>query len=151
VTHTREATPATTMLRELAQLLVRENLSVADVMTRVGTVTSEPCDLMVPITLHPSLPGIRKAKVARYPDSGLPYFLSLEFAADAMPTVTEFVAAFGAWKVLRHDLGAPVPLCFDHVSGGSTWTIALIADLPPATVPMDATPIPRCVLRREPA
>ena len=137
-------------LRTLVRLLARDGLTVDDVVRAIGPVTNDP-GIPMPMVLRPAAAGAATVSLGRYPDTGLPYVLMLDFEhEDVRPTVADLVAAFGPYRRGASDRGMPMPLVFEPVSGGSAWTVALIADVPPDTVAFDGARVPRVALRRDP-
>jgi len=104
----------------------------------------------MPITLGPPVSGIRAVTLGRYPESGSPYVLTLEFEAGAEPTVAELAAAFGAYERGSSDRGQPIPLHFERQFQGSNWKVALIAEIPPGASGPDRAKVQRVSLRRDP-
>lgn len=137
------------LLRSLLRLLAREGLTVEDVVRVIGPVTHDPGIPML-ISLRPLVTGVATASLGRYPDSGLPYLLVLDFEPDARPAVADLVAAFGPYRRGPSDRGMPIPLVFEPASGGSAWSVALIADLLPGTVAFDSARVQTVGLRRDP-
>jgi hypothetical protein len=136
-------------LRNLLCLLARDGLTVEDVVRMIGPVTHDP-GIPLPMSLRPFVSGVATASLGRYPDSGLPYLLVLDFEPTARPAVADLVAAFGPYRRGASDRGMPIPLFFEPASGGSAWTVALIADLPPGTVAFDKARVQSVALRRDP-
>ena len=137
------------LLHHLCRLLARDDLTVEDVVRAVGSVVRDP-GVPMPMILQPSVPGVRAASLGRYPETGLPYLLVLEFERSAQPTVAELAAAFGRYQRTYSDRGMPIPLLFEPVADASAWTVALIADLPSGTGALDAAKAERVALRRDP-
>lgn len=137
------------LLRSLLPLLAREGLTVDEVVRVIGPVTRDP-GIPMPMSLRPHVTGVATASLGRYPDSGLPYLLVLDFDPGTGPTVADLAAAFGPYRRAGSDRGMPIPLVFEPASGGSTWTVALIADLHPGTIGFDRAPVQSVALRRDP-
>lgn len=136
------------LIRELHQFLSNDPLSIEDVIARVGPVTNDPGGLM-PIELQPVLPGVREANLARNPDNGLPYLLTIEPATDARLTTSDLQAAFGDYKRMRTDRGQPPDIIFNPPASGSAWKVALLATLQTASEPLDEQQVASLSFRRE--
>ena len=134
------------LIRELHQFLSTDPLSIEDVIARVGPVTNDPGGLM-PIELQPVLAGVREASLARDPDNGLPYLLTIE--PDEALTTSDLQAAFGDYKRMRTDRGQPPDIIFNPPAGGSTWRVALLATLQSASEPLDEQQVSSLTFRRE--
>ena len=134
------------LIRELHQFLSRDSLSIEDVIDRVGPVTNDPGGLL-PIELQPVLPGVREANLARNPDDGLPYLLTI--ATDAHLTTAELQAAFGDYKRMRTDRGHPPEIIFNPPASGTGWKVALLATLQSASEPLDDQQVSSISFRRE--
>lgn len=133
------------LIRELHQFLSTDSLSVEDVIARVGPVTNDPGGLM-PVELQPVLVGVREANLARDPDNGLPYLLTIE--PDARLTTADLKAAFGDYKRLRTDRGQPPDIIFNPPASGA-WRVALLATLQTASEPLDEQQVSSLSFRRE--
>ena len=133
------------LIRELHQFLSTDSLSVEDVIARVGPVTNDPGGLM-PIELQPVLVGVREANLARDPDNGLPYLLTIE--PDARLTTADLQAAFGDYKRMRTDRGQPPDIIFNPPASGA-WRVALLATLQTASEPLDEQQVSSLSFRRE--
>jgi len=135
----------------LAKLMARDGLTVRDVLAQVGpAMPSAGRPMELPLELRCTLPGIRVASLARYPDDGLPYFLELDFDAEHRPAVGELRKTFGSFLRPPADRGMPVPLSFERVARDAAWSVTLIANLEPGTPPEDSALVHRIVLRRDP-
>ena len=134
------------LIRELHEFLSTDPLSIEDVIARVGPVTNDPGGLM-PIELQPVLAGVREASLARDPDNGLPYLLTIE--PDEALTTSDLQAAFGDYKRMRTDRGQPPDIIFNPPASGSTWRVALLATLQSASEPLDEQQVSSLTFRRE--
>jgi hypothetical protein len=135
------------LVQDLVSLLSRNPLTIEDVTDRVGPVGHDPGGLM-PIELRPVLAGVRAASLARDPDSGLPYLLTLELAPGTQLTVAMLRQAFGDYQRLRTDRGHPPQIVFSP-PGGTQWKVALIADLQSAAAAFDDQSVTSLSLLRE--
>jgi hypothetical protein len=137
-------------LADLARFFARDGLTVDDVVHAVGPIDRDP-GVPMPIMLKPTAEGIHAASLARYPDSGLPYLLTLELAEHARPTVGELTRAFGPLFVLPRDRGMPAWIRFAPAAPPSRWTVTINAAVGGSATPSDGDEIPIIVLQREPA
>lgn len=138
------------LLRDLVQLLTRDELTVEDVVSAVGSIVEDP-GMPGSMTLRSPVPGVTGTSLSRYPDTGLPFVLTLAFEPNAQPTLANLVAAFGAHRRIYSDRGMPVSLFFEPAVRGSAWTVALFAELPPGTRAFDTARVERVALQRDPA
>lgn len=137
-------------LQQLIRFLSQDPLSVADVVARVGPVVSDP-GIPQQAELKPSLPGVRAARLGRYPDDGLPYLLVLDLADGARPTAATLRTAFGDYKRARTDRGQPAQVLFYPPAAGPRWRVVLLADLGPIEGSLDEAQVTRLSLRRDPS
>lgn len=137
------------MVRELVDFLSQEPLTIDDVIARVGTLVRDP-GVPMPIELRPTLVGVRSAKLARYPDSGLPYTLMLEPDSDARPTAAELKTVIGDYHQTLTHSGRPVELVFYPPAGGSPWRVVVLAQLAETDGAIEAVPIDSITFRRDP-
>jgi hypothetical protein len=136
-------------LRELLQVLVRDDLSVADVVGAVGPVLHDP-GIPGLMELTPPRAGVRAVTLARYPQGGAPFYLTATFDPAHQPSVADLEAAFGPYRRLRNDRGTPVHLQFEPSLNGREWAVALVADLPPDTTSFGNATATSVMLRRDP-
>ncbi len=134
---------------DMIRFLAQDPLLVADVAARVGPVVEDPGGLM-PIELRPILPGVRSARLARYPDSGLPYALELDLAPDARPTPAALKPMLGDYDQARTDRGLPREILFYPPAEGSRWRVAAIARLEATGGELENAPIASIAFRRDP-
>lgn len=137
------------LLRELMLLLSQDTLTVEDVIARVGPVAHDP-GVPMPLELRSTLDGVRSARLSRYPDSGLPYVLTLELAPDAQPTVATLKADFGDYHRAHTDRGKPIEVMFYPPAMGTRWQVAVIARLAPIEGSLDDAKVTTLALRRDP-
>jgi hypothetical protein len=116
-----------TLVVELARFLTAPVLSVDDVVARVGKVTADPGVPMAMI-LRPHLPGVRAAKLWRYPDTGLPYLLRIEPASDEVPTVRDIAANAGPYDRSAAGREKPPEVIFRVPVHGERWSVTTIAE-----------------------
>ncbi len=136
------------LIQDMVGFLSQDPLTVEDVAARVGTALRDP-GIPMPIELNPKLPGVHSAKLARYPDSGLPYLLDLELDPEARPTVAKMKAALGASRQAPTDRGRPRKVLF-YPAAGPKWQVVIIAELAQEPGELETTPITTLALRRDP-
>jgi hypothetical protein len=138
------------LIRDLIHFLSQDPLTVEDVIARVGPVVHDPGGLM-PMELRPILPGLRSARLARYPNSGLPYVLDLALAPEAQPTAAALKVVFGDYHRARTDRGRQPEVLFYPPALGSCWKVVVIVELALGVDALDDAPVTRVALRRDPA
>ncbi|MFP5247379.1 MAG: hypothetical protein ACLGH0_11850 [Thermoanaerobaculia bacterium] len=97
-------------IRELARFLSGD-VTVDEVIARIGPVIEDPGFLDQPLVLQSNIEGARTVKLARNPESGLPYVLTLRL--DSPLTVAELQQAFGEYRRGRTHMEAPQEYLFD--------------------------------------
>lgn len=137
------------LLRSAARLLAREGIGVGDVVDVLGRIVEDP-GIPSPVEILVEAPGIERAKLSRYPDTGEPFVLTFVPEPDARPTVRELVAAFGPFRRVFSDREMPVPLQFDDVERSAAWSVALVAELAHGTAISGSAKAERLALQREP-
>jgi len=137
------------IVRDLVRFLSQDPLSVEDVIDRVGPVVRDP-GVPMPMELNPAMPDVSSAKLTRYPDSGLPYLLTIEPSLDARPSATSLEAAFGGYKRSRTDPGIPAELIFYPPANAPHWRVAVIARLESSGSDLDSAPVTSISFRRDP-
>jgi len=137
------------LVRELAMFFGKDNLTVAEVTTRVGAVERDP-GIPLPIGLVPAPPGLRSAQLGRYPDSGLPYVLILEPAVASRPTVGSLKVAFGQYKRALTGRGHAKELIFPPLASGTRWRVVLVVNVEEGASDLDSARITRITFRRDP-
>jgi hypothetical protein len=134
-------------VRDLVRLLSGE-VDVNEVAAKVGPIGTDP-GWPIPMELRPTAPEVRAARLARYPDEGPPYALTIEPADGMKPTVAELKSAFGDYQRTRTSRGMAPELIFAPPAGGPRWRVAVIARLDPAVGDLDASKVARIVFRRD--
>lgn len=137
------------LIRELVLFLSRDTLTVEDVAARVGSVARDP-GVPMPLELRPVMAGVRSARLSRYPDSGLPYVLTLEPAPDARPTAAALKAALGDYRRAHTGRSRPIEVMFYPPAAGAHWTVVVIAELLPEGDSLDEASVTTLALRRDP-
>jgi hypothetical protein len=114
------------LIEELVPFLSQDPLTVEDVIARIGSLIEDP-GIPMPIRIEPKVHGVQSARLARFPDSGLPYLLILELQADARPSVASLRAIMGDYDRVRTDRGMPREILFSPEAVGRRWRIVVIA------------------------
>lgn len=138
----------TDQILDLIRFLSQDPLSTAEVAARVGPLVRDPGGLM-PIELRPILPGVLSARLARYPDSGLPYTLELALASDARVTPAALKTILGNYDQARTDRGMPREVLFYPQAVGPLWRVVVIAQLDSTAGELDDAPIANIAFRRD--
>ena len=133
---------------DLIQFLSQDPLSVAEIVARVGPVADDAG--LSSVELRAILPGVRAARLARYPDSDLPYALELELTPDARPTVAALKPLLGDYEEMRTDRGVPREIWFHPPAKGPRWRVAAIAELETGGGELEDVPIASIAFRRDP-
>lgn len=133
----------------LRDLLARDDLTVADVVRAVGSIASDP-GIPMPMAMRPASQGIRSASLARYPDSGAPYLLNMEFDDDARPMLGSLAAALGPYHRISSDRGMPIALRFENAARATGWKADVFAEIDASDALSDAALVRSVALRRDP-
>jgi hypothetical protein len=136
------------VVREMFAFLSQNHITLQDVSKRVGSLAHDPGGLM-PLELHSTLPGVRAARLARYPDSDLPYLLDLTPVPGARPTAGELKRFLGDYKRARTDMGRPWRLVFHPPSNEESCRVVVIAQLESGAPDLDSAPIIQVGFRRD--
>ena len=123
-------------------------ITLEDVSKRVGPIAHDPGGRM-PLELRSILPGVKRASLARYPGSNLPYILDLTPAPDARPTAAKLKAFLGEDRRARTDMGRPWKLVFHPSTDQQSCPVAVIADLQPDAPDLETAPITHVAFRRD--
>jgi hypothetical protein len=137
------------LVRELILFLLQDRLTVGEVARRVGPIGHDP-GIPLSIELQPVLPGVRAAKLARFPDSGLPYVLTLEPAMESRPIVGALKEVLGPYKQARTGLEMPASLIFPPAGRESGWQVVVFVTLDKVGVEMDSARTRTIAFRRDP-
>ncbi len=136
-------------ISEIIRFLADDALTIEAIAARLGPVARDPGGLM-PLELQPRMPGVRAIKVARYPDSAVPYLVEIEPEEPARPALGSLRSELGEFHRLRTDIGRPVELAFRPRSEGTGWAVVVIARLATSDEPLDTAPVMRITFRRDP-
>jgi hypothetical protein len=139
----------TDLVQELIRFLSQDPLAVSDIAARVGPVEHDP-GIPMTIELQPALPGVRSAHLTRYPDSGLPYVLTIEPEPDARPTPAMLKGALGDYRRMLTHFDLPPELIFYPPAEGTHWRVAVIVKLKSDGGDFETAPIISIALRRDP-
>jgi hypothetical protein len=120
--------PVAALARDLADFLSDAGLSTAAVAARIGSVTHDP-GIPLPLEIAPSLPCIVRAQLSRYPESRLPYVLSLSFEPTQRPELADLKAVFGDPVRVRTDRGIPSAYAFRPLVLTGRCRVVLLAEL----------------------
>jgi hypothetical protein len=135
------------VVEELREFLARDGLSMDDVANRIGnSAGGDPRDA---IEVQPRLAGLRTVQVLAYPDTGLPYLVTLEPEDSAMPTPSELQSRFGDYTRQPTHFGAPRELIFTGRTDTGPWRVVLLAEAEPLP-DLNTSPITRITFRRDP-
>jgi hypothetical protein len=135
-------------LARLADSLTRE-ATVDGILATVGA--SQDPTLPASMEIFPGLPGVARAHLSRYPDSRLPYTLSLDPIDAAQPTLGALAARFGPYVDAQSDRGRPRVVIFERPrSGDGPWSVAVVAELPAHRAIEDTARVISITLRRDP-
>ncbi|MDB5036063.1 MAG: hypothetical protein JWQ98_3304 [Chlorobi bacterium] len=137
------------MILDIAGFLSRDPLSLDDVIERVGEAVADP-GIPMPIALRPTLPGVRSASLTRYPDTGLPYLLTLVPSPDLHLTPRALAAVLGEYRRLAGDRGRNPGLIFYPGIGGARWSVAVIVEVERMGDEIDIAPVTSIAFRRDP-
>jgi hypothetical protein len=138
----------TDLVTDLVAFLSRDALTIEDVAGFVGPVADDP-GVPLPAELDPMLPGVRAARVARYPDSGEPFVLTIEpdAASPTTPRALRLILGDYARPLTRREM--PTAVVFAP-SAGARWAIVVIARLASPADNLDDVPITSIAFRRDP-
>ncbi len=128
--------------------LLSGEIGVAEVVARIGPVETDS-GWPIPMELRPTALELRAARLARYPDTGLPYALTIEPADGAKPTVAELQAALGDYQQTRTDRGMAPEVVFAPPASGPRWRVAVLARLEPGAGDFESCNVSRIVFRRD--
>ena len=136
------------LISDLVTLMFKDSLRVDEVVAAVGTVVSNP-PTPVPIEIKPYSLHIRSAWLARDPESGLPYVLSLKLARQTKITAGELKALLGDFSPVATDRGRQPQIIFHLKRKTISTTIAVVADLDKGSGSIEDTRISEIRFRRD--
>jgi hypothetical protein len=137
-----------TLMVDLARFLTEPDLDIERVIAHVGTVRADP-GVPMPIELRPRLPGVRAAKLWRYPDTGLPYLLRIEPSSDEIPTVGDLAAHAGPYDRSAAGREKPPEVIFRVPVRGERWSVTTIAEHARDIDDADDAPVVSVTFRRD--
>ncbi len=135
---------AAELVRELADFLTRDPLSVEDVVQRLGAVEEGP------VRLKPRHPQVVQMRLARYPEgydgiAGAPYTLEVVFTPEGGPLLAELQQVLGGGGESRVNAQGERVKVFAPRAPGARWSVVAIAAL------ADSARVARVTFRRDPA
>jgi hypothetical protein len=139
----------TDLIGEMVRTLSRDGLTFEDVAAIVGPVAQDP-GVPASATLQTVLPGVRAAKLSRYPDSGLPYVLTLEPDPASRPTPDALTSILGDYRRAPTDRGMLPKVVFAPEPSAPRWNVVVIAQLGTASAAFGQAPITSISFRRDP-
>lgn len=137
------------LIRDLIPLLSQEMLTIEDVVARIGPVAHDP-GVPMPIDLDSVDASVHSARLSRYPDSGLPYVLTLEPKPNVRPTVAALKSMLGDYRQALTDRGRPIEVVFLPSTAGACWKVVVVAELAPNVASLESAAVTRVALRRDP-
>ncbi|MCX6243085.1 MAG: hypothetical protein NTU98_00120 [Bacteroidetes bacterium] len=135
-------------LGELVSFLSKDRISVSDVVTQIGINLDDP-GVPLPITIKTKIPGIQTVKLARYPDSGLPYVLSIRFEKHAGPTLWNLKSCFGEYRQILTGPEQLPAFIFYPETNQKLWSVGVIAGVEPGS-DVEVSFVSTIDLRRDP-
>ena len=137
------------LIGELVDFLSQDPLTVDDVVGLVGPVVNDP-GVPSPMDLQSHLDGIVLARLARYPDSGLPYVLTVGPDPGLRITPTQLVATLGDFRPANTHRGLPPAVVYSAPSPGRRWRVVVTAQVQPDGGVLQDGQITSVALRRDP-
>jgi hypothetical protein len=141
----------TGQLAELCRHLVSDAVTVEEMATAVGTVTSSYSDGQR-LVVEPSSPHFGAARVSSGTRDGVPTLVRLDLSETAALTVEDLRAAFGEYEEAGrlHFDDDPRLIFHPETPADSPWTCTLIASIPIAHIrQLDRAPVTSLSLRRD--
>jgi len=136
------------LIREVVPLLSRDTLGVEDVTARIGPVIRDP-GIPMPLEMQPPI-GMRSASLSRYPDTGIPYVLTIVPEPEGRPTVAELKAILGDYRRALTDRGQAATMVFSPAMVTPRWSVAVIVKLERSDGPVETRSVTTIALRRDP-
>ncbi len=139
----------TGLLRRLADYLAGD-VTPDDIAERLGGWATDETDeaSLVPTEIRISSPYLRRAGIARYPGSDVPYAVTLVPTDDAQPTVADLRSTFGQPLAGAYHLDHPLELQFTTNAGGD-WGIVLVVRAERRGPELEDAVVTRVLLRRD--
>jgi hypothetical protein len=141
---------AINLVQELVRFMSQDSLGIEDVAARIGSIVDDP-GIPMPIELRSTLSDIRLAQLSRYPDSGLPYVLTLQPVSDIHLTLTALKAVLGDYKRAATDRGVPPKVLFYPLTKGSHWSVVVIVELESVPDGLETSEVTSMAFRRDPS
>ena len=116
------------LVYDLIRFFNRPSVQVSDVVTRVGSILSDP-GIPLPITIKSMLPGVDEAWLARDPETELPFVLSLKLSAEPGITLGDLKKKLGNFSILTSRPGGARNIIFYPTLEGVPCAVAVIAVL----------------------
>lgn len=138
------------LVQELVRFMSQDSLGIGDVVARIGPIVDDP-GIPMPIELRSTVSDIRLAQLSRYPDSGLPYVLTLQPVPDIHLTLTALKAVLGEYKRAATDRGVPPEVLFYPLTKGSRWSVVVIVELDSVADGLETSQITSIAFRRDPS
>jgi hypothetical protein len=139
----------TDLIGQLVRTLSRDGLTFDDVAALVGPVVHD-AGVPTSATLRPVLPGVRAAQLSRYPDSGLPYVLTLEPDPASPPTPEALRSILGDFQRAPTNRAMPPEVVFAPARSAPQWSVVVIAQLEATDGELGRAPITSIAFRRDP-
>ncbi|HEY7028056.1 MAG TPA: hypothetical protein VH438_10645 [Gemmatimonadales bacterium] len=136
------------IVRDLARFLSQDSLTVDDVARHVGPVIHDPGEYMS-AELDPVISGLATARLARLPNTDVPYLLELGFDQESRPTVGSLKAMFGDYRHVLTDRERPREIQFDVPDTGRGWHTVVIVNTPADSRVLEEAPVIKVALRRD--
>lgn len=115
-------------IKEFQDLLAGA-IHAQEIVSQIGTVKHDPGAPMS-IEVDPSSPNLRSVTIARDPDTGSPFLLTLTPAPAERPALSTLEALFGPCRRVRTGLGAPASCIIDPARSYPDCSIAMILAFP---------------------
>jgi hypothetical protein len=135
------------VVEELRTFLAQDNLSMRDVAEWIGhAVGGDPSDR---VEVQPRLAGVSAAQVLSYPETGLPYLVTIEPEDSATTTPAQLRSHFGDFTGLPTHFGAPRELSFTGHRDTQPWRVVVLVTVEP-TRELERGRVTQITFRRDP-
>ena len=135
------------VVAELADALAAD-LTVEDLAQLLGPVENDP-GIPLEVVLRPSSALLAAADVGRFPDSGLPYTVTLRPAPGVVVTPAVLAASFGDYRRTPTHRGRPAELVYARTTAGPRWSVVLMIQVESQASDLDDAPVTSITLRRD--